>query len=127
MPSNFFLSHLIEKLKNNEDFNMTPGDQQRDFLYINDVINAMLLAQLEAANQNIFNVSSGIGKPVKDIALEVKQFLKSDSKINLGALNYRDNEVWKMIGDNSKIIETLGWKSKYTFSQGLQDYISSSI
>ncbi|MDB9721230.1 NAD(P)-dependent oxidoreductase [Winogradskyella sp.] len=124
MPDNFFMSQLMDKLKNNEDFNMTAGEQKRDFLYLKDVINAMLLAEGNAANQHIFNVCSGIGKPIKDIAFEVKQSLKSSSKINLGALQYQDNEVWEMIGDNSKIKKTLGWQPEYTFSQGLQDCVS---
>lgn len=127
LPNHFFISQLIEKLKMNADFDMTKGEQKRDFLYIKDVISALLLAQSSKANQGVFNVCSGQGACIKDIALELKSVLNSASHINFGALNYRNNEVWNMIGNHSKIKETLGWQPKYNFAQGLKDYLNQKL
>ena len=123
MSSNFFSSQLVEKLKSHEDFKMTEGAQQRDFLYITDVVNALLLAQHKKADQQIFNVCSGIGKPIKDIALVVKALLNSKTQIRFGAIPYRDNEVWNMTGDPSKITEVLGWRPTVGFQEGLEAYL----
>ncbi len=123
MSSNFFISQLVEKLKSHKDFEMTEGAQQRDFLYITDVVNALLLAQHTKADQQIFNVCSGVGKPIKDIALEVKALLNSKTQISFGAIPYRDNEVWNMTGDPSKITEVLGWRHAVGFQEGLEAYL----
>mgnify|MGYP005992192335 CR=1 FL=1 len=109
MPKSFFLPQLIEKLKNDEDFDMTFGEQKRDFLHITDILNAMILAVDEEAYNELFNVCSGEGKTIKEIALELKQLLKSKSSINFGKLPYRNNEVWEMIGDCSKLKQRLNF------------------
>lgn len=109
MPKSFFLPQLIEKLKNDEDFDMTFGEQKRDFLHVTDILKAMILAiDIEAYNE-LFNVCSGNGKTIKEIALDLKQLLKSKSDINFGKLPYRNNEVWEMIGDCSKLKQRLNF------------------
>lgn len=124
MGQQFFLSQLIETLKNNKEFNMTKGEQIRDFLYIKDVVQAMLMVNSEKANKKVFNVCSGQGKSIKEIALDIKNEVHSESKINFGALEYRDNEVWNMVGDNTLLRTTLGWEPKFTFKEGLKEYLS---
>ncbi len=111
MPKNFFLSQLVDKLRNNENFNMTKGEQKRDFLHVLDVLDAMILAVDEKAYNQVFNVCSGEGKTLKELAVEAKELLNSKSQINFGAIPYRKNEVWEMMGDNSKIRSKLGWKT----------------
>ena len=109
MPNQFFIPKLISALKNNENFNMTKGEQIRDFLFISDIIHALILATESNAYQEIFNVCSGDGVSIKELALKIKGKLKSVSKINFGAIPYRKNEVWEMVGDNSKLINNLGF------------------
>jgi nucleoside-diphosphate-sugar epimerase len=109
MPKNFFIPQLIEKLKDNKDFDMTLGEQKRDFLHISDILEAMILATDTIAYNELFNVCSGQGKTIKEIALELKQLLNSQAKINFGALPYRENEVWEMVGDCSKLKNQLNF------------------
>lgn len=112
MPTNFFPSQLKEKLSRNEDFPMTLGEQVRDYLYLSDVIEALLLAGVtEKANQ-LYNVCSGQGISIRELAEKAKIKLESKSNIQFGAIPYRSNEVWNMVGDNSKIKTNLGWSQK---------------
>jgi len=121
MPENFFIPQLIEKLKKNASFDMTFGEQKRDFLHISNVIEALILAIDTKAYNELFNVCSGKGKTIKEIALELKQLLKSKSKINFGVLPYRNNEVWEMVGDNKKIKETLKFYTNFDFKDFAYD------
>ena len=68
MPKNFFLPQLIDKLKKNEDFDMTFGEQKRDYLHIYDVVNALILALKKEAYNDIFNVCSMKGITIKNLA-----------------------------------------------------------
>lgn len=112
MSNSFFLPELVSKLKKNVDFDMTLGEQVRDYIHLNDVIEALTLAADEKANQQTFNVCSGDGKSLRELAMMFKRIIKSNSEINFGALPYRKNEVWNMVGDNSKIKKVLGWQPK---------------
>lgn len=112
MPSNFFPSQLKEKLSRNEDFSMTLGEQVRDYLYLSDVIDALLLAGITEHTNQVYNVCSGKGISIRELAEKAKTKMKSTSNIKFGALPYRNNEVWNMVGDNSKIQKKLGWRQK---------------
>jgi UDP-glucose 4-epimerase len=121
MPESFFIPQMINSLKRNEDFLMTKGEQIRDFLFIDDVVSALLMT---AKNTNSFNetmnVCSGKGTKLNELALEVSSRTKSKSKIILGAIPYRENEVWEMIGDNSKIKEKLGFIPQIGIEEGIK-------
>ena len=111
MPEYFFIPQLINALKDNRNFDMTMGEQKRDFVFITDVINALIIvASNMNANNQIFNVCSGESISLKELVLEMKKKLNSKSKINFGAIPYRDNEVWEMVGSNDKINKKLGFK-----------------
>ena len=112
MPTNFFPSQLKDKLNRNEDFPMTMGEQVRDYLYLSDVIEALLLAGVTEKTNQVYNVCSGQGVSIRELAEKAKTILGSTSNIQFGAIPYRNNEVWNMVGDNSKIKNYLGWSQK---------------
>ena len=49
--------------------------------------------------------------------------MKSSSEIEFGAYEYRNNEVWNMNGDNSKLLQ-LGFKPKYNLEQAINEIIN---
>ncbi|MGD1945218.1 MAG: NAD-dependent epimerase/dehydratase family protein [Croceivirga sp.] len=112
MPKTFFPSHLKEKLGQDEDFSMTLGEQVRDYLYLDDVVEALLLAGITDKTNEVYNVCSGEGLSIREFAEKAKAIMNSTSKIHYGAIPYRDNEVWNMVGENTKIKEYLGWSPK---------------
>ncbi len=113
MPDNFFIPQLIKKIRQNRDFDMTKGEQVRDILYIEDILQALIISLKNSAYNNVFNVCSGKGHSIKKISLEIKKSLNSKTKLNFGSLPYRDNEIWKMVGDNIKIKDKLNFKVNY--------------
>ena len=124
MPAEFFIPQLIESLKTQEKFDMTEGGQIRDFLHIDDVISALVLAgqQTEPTNE-IYNVCSGTGVTLKELVKTIQNELKSNCKINFGALPYRANEVWNMVGDNTKIEKELGFIPKYKIEAAVRKVV----
>jgi nucleoside-diphosphate-sugar epimerase len=121
MPDNFFISQLLTAQKNNIPFKMTGGEQIRDYLYIDDVISALVLAATNENSKNeIFNVCSGKGFALKVIANEITSKIKSDFIVSFGAIPYRKNEIWNMVGDNSKIKRILGFYPKYNLPEAIE-------
>jgi UDP-glucose 4-epimerase len=125
MSEEFFIPQLLKALKNDETFKMTKGEQERDFLYIDDIIQALLLTvNNEKAKNEIFNVCSGNSVTLKDFAVECKHIINSNSTIDFGALPYRENEVWNMVGDNSKIKRELGFKVNFDVKEIIKEIVS---
>ena len=125
MHEEFFIPQLLKALKNNGTFKMTKGEQERDFLYIDDIIQALLLTiNNEKAKNEIFNVCSNKSVMLKDFAIDCKHIMNSNSKIDFGALPYRENEVWNMVGDNSKIKRFLGFKVNFDVKEIIREIVS---
>jgi len=123
MSENFFINEMVNTLKKGTDFKMTLGEQYRDFLYVDDVVSA--LVQI-GGNENVYgemlNVCSGEGTKIKDIALEVQKYF--EAKVLLGALPYRENEVWEMIGDATKLNKIVTFTPKIALSEGIKTLMS---
>lgn len=121
MSEDFFIPQMIGTLKRNEDFKMTKGEQKRDFMFIDDVIQALLLAgKNKSAYRDTFNVCSGTGTFLKNIAHAVTTKIESKGTVLFGAIPYRNNEIWEMIGDNGKIKKKLGFTLITDLEQGIE-------
>lgn len=125
MSDDFFISQMVNSLRNGQDFLMTKGEQKRDFLYIKDVITALILVVEKKESYNeTFNVCSGTGSSIASIASFVNQKMGATASIKLGALAYRENEVWEMIGSAAKINKKLEFVPEYNLHEGLAKIIN---
>ncbi len=105
----------------NTNINLSPGNQRRDFIYIDDVCDAYLRALKlgDKLTGEICNVGTGNEYTNSEI---VKTFFKVANKkttINKGAYPKRnwDTPHWK--ADISHVKKVLGWKPASTIDKGL--------
>ncbi|WP_455145037.1 NAD-dependent epimerase/dehydratase family protein [Brachyspira pilosicoli] len=92
-PQNRFLSTIINKLKSNEDVNLTEGSQMRDFIYIEDVINGIdIIIKSNLKGYHNIPLGSGEGISIRELVEYLKSVLNSKSKLNFGAIALRKNE-----------------------------------
>ncbi len=127
MSEDFFISQMINTLKRGEDFLMTKGEQTRDFLFVEDVIRAMVLAaEKPTACNETFNVCSGTGTPIASLAELINRKQTGTAKIKTGALPYRENEVWEMVGAIAKSKEKLGFNPDYSLNEGIEKILKTS-
>lgn len=123
-----FISIMIQRLKNNESsIDLTAGEQKRDFIYFEDVIDAYELiikkvAEFES-NYNNFEVGSGKLISIRELLVLLKKLTKSTTKLNFGVLPYRTNELMKSQTEISKLLE-LGWSPKTKIERGLINTIN---
>ncbi|MGK7925063.1 MAG: NAD-dependent epimerase/dehydratase family protein [Spirulina sp.] len=98
----------------------------RDYVYIDDVIEAYLLAAMmnTAELGAVFNVGTGIQTTLRDVVEIARRVLKINAKPQWGSMPDRqwDTTVW--VADNRKIQEELGWTPVYTFEQGFQEMVN---
>ena len=130
-PSTFF-SYIFNEIKNNANkIYLTKGEQERDFIYIDDVITAFckIIANYKKFNLGFHNIDVGLGDPhpIKEIAILIAKKLNYDlNKLKFGALEYRDNEIMKSKA-NITILKKLGWKPKYNLKTGINRAISKEM
>jgi nucleoside-diphosphate-sugar epimerase len=116
----FFIIEAIHKLLLNEDFDMTGGEQTRDYLYIDDLVAALIeLSQSGKMLGEEVNVSTGVEHQLKEVILFLLKATHSKSQINFGALSYRQNEIMRYVCDNTKITSNTNWRPKVSLEEGL--------
>ncbi|MBD3322820.1 MAG: NAD-dependent epimerase/dehydratase family protein [Chitinivibrionales bacterium] len=119
-----FIPSLITKLLDGEQFDMTKGEQVRDFVYIDDFMRLLQRAMTKKDISGMFNVGTGNAPLMKDVALIAEELTGIKGKINLGGLSYREHEVWEYCLDITKTKNTFGWSPEINLRQGLQNAIS---
>ena len=107
MPPTFFLSQLEDSLMKKIPFEMTGGEQKRDYIHINELIELMLkIVSNSKCNHEIINICRGEATAIKELAIKIANQHDKLHLLRIGALPYRHNEVWEMIGDN-KLLQDL--------------------
>jgi UDP-glucose 4-epimerase len=120
---NRFMPVVINSCKNNKDFPCSHGRQYRDFLYIDDLIDAIfLILRNPKATGEIFNVGSGKPLKIRNIIKKILSYYRS-GKPQFGAIKLRKEEQMKIYPDIFKARRTLNWKPKINFLDGLKKTI----
>lgn len=118
-----FVGVWIRCLLEGKAFEVWGGEQLRDFNYVEDVVDAFLMAaQDERADGQVFNLGSDEVVSLKELAytliqanegvgkFEIKEFPIERKKIDIG----------DYYSDYSSIARTLGWKPHVSLSEGLK-------
>ena len=109
-----------------EDFLMTGGEQGRDWIYVDDVVEGYIRASLaEAAIGQTINLCTGKERTVREVVEKVLELMGNPIHPLIGALPYRQGEVWHLVGDNAKARELLGWEPRVTLEEGLRRTVFS--
>jgi len=120
--------HLIvlKQFRNNvSHIKTTKGEQERAFIYIDDLIEAILcIVKYESKKEKFEFVEYEIGPDynikIKDVLNTMKKLTNSTSEIDFGAIPYRKNEEMKSNCNNSKL-KSIGWKQKVLiFEEGIK-------
>jgi len=117
----------IEKFELNYANVKTPdGSPIRDYVNVVDLADAHVKALawlLREKKGEIFNLGTGSGNSVLEIIKTVKEHTGKDFPVNMSN-DRRLDEADKMVADNKKAKEMLGWEPKRTIAQSVDSLIS---
>ncbi len=130
-----FVPWLLDQIINSrEEIKLTPGDQKRDFVYIDDVVSAYILLLNKTAmlpKWNKFDVGTNQLVTVKEFIRSLQSVVKTrmginiEKRLNFGAIPYRDGEIMEPVVNNSALIQ-MGWRPKMTIVDGLKEILKEA-
>ena len=124
-PETMFIPSLVTTLAKNQTFEMTLGEQTRNFIYIDDLIEYLIMASTsKKCIGQIINIGNENVKVI-DIARKVGQKMNKLHLIKPGSKNYRRNEIMKYEVDINKSIKLFKWKPVVTLDEGLDKIIEN--
>jgi len=114
------IPHTILSAIDGRDVAITRGDQQRDFIYIDDVVDALSMAGMgDLPSGSVFNIGSGVGTPVLQVVERILKMMGNPVKVVVGALQTRADEIIEMSADTSLARRVLGWVPTISLDEGL--------
>ena len=121
---NLFIHDFIGKINGSSSkiILMGSGDQTRDYVYISDLVDGIILIASSGKSGEDYNICSGTPIKIRDIAHMILEELNiNEKKVIFDKKEYPgDIEHW--YGDNSKIA-SLGFKQSITFRDGMKKII----
>ncbi len=125
-----FIPYLLDKcLMKPTIIELTEGDQKRDFIYIDDLVNAcnVIIKNLsEIGGFKSIPIGSGEVVSIKDVALLIHRLAGSKAVLKFGALPYRSNEVMHSKADID-YLKKLGWMPKISFNSGMNRVVAHEM
>jgi UDP-glucose 4-epimerase len=96
------------------------GNQERDFVFVDDVVDANMLA-INKGNGGSFNIGTGEKTSVNQIFESLQSIIGYRWGPEHGPARHGD--VYKISLDSSKAIRDLGWKPKMEMAEGLSQTV----
>jgi nucleoside-diphosphate-sugar epimerase len=119
--------YLARCLRDRTVARLTGGEQFRDFLYIDDVVNAFVTAaRSPLGHYSAYNICSGEPVSVRSAGEKLACIMGASlDNLHFGALPYRPNEEMWIVGENERFVKATGWSQSLTLEEGLRRYVEA--
>lgn len=125
-----FTSYVINACTNNvPKLPLTLGEQKRDFIYIDDVVNAYVKILENLTNlgeQQHIELGSGTPICIKDFVKAVHRLTQSKTELLFGQVPYRENDEMCMVA-NTEFLKSLGWVSMFDIEAGIKKTLGMGL
>ena len=116
------ITKFIEQIHSNRDLTIFGnGSQSRDFISVNEIVKANLLAMESKTEFALLNIGSGVSVSVKELA----QLMIKLSGKSLG-INYKsaiEGDIQNSLADVSFTKKIIGWTNDTTLEHGMKSLI----
>ena len=121
----FLIPELIDKFYGSEqEVSVKDVSPKRDYVYISDVIDALILTLKINESFTVFNIGSGYSLSVAEIIDKIKTISGIDKKV-VSSNEQRVNEIPNTVADIKLAYEKLGWKPKVNFEEGIKEILKT--
>ena len=122
-PYTGILSIFSTRIKNHNGINIfEDGNETRDFVYIEDVVDATILGlEVPEASGCVFNVGTGVATDVLTVANTLCEKYGIEVPITVSG-NYRLGDIRHNFADITLARQILGFEPKWSFSDGIEQF-----
>ena len=112
---------FVKAILNNEEITVFgDGTQTRDFTYVDDAVEANILAAESGSVGEVFNIGGGSRISVNDLINEIEKFVGKRARVKY--VEKQKGDVRDTLADTS-IVKNLGWDPKVDIKEGLKRFV----
>lgn len=119
-PYSGVLSIITKCLKDDQDFLLYgDGKQTRDFIYVEDVVNALIEVSKLDIDSDVYNIANGKETSLIEMIRTYESI--SGKKLKIVRKAERNGDITRSVADTSKL-RSIGFKTKWSLADGLKQY-----
>jgi nucleoside-diphosphate-sugar epimerase len=124
-----FTTHVLRACRDNAArLALTPGEQRRDFIHVDDVVHAydrIVQRRDDFAAADAIDVGSGDAVRMRDFVELVHRLAGAATALDFGAVPYRENEAMLCLADTRRL-SSLGWTPRFDLESGLRQTLQQA-
>ena len=115
------ISMVMEALAAGREIDVTEGKQTRDFVFIDDVVDSILLSlTAPGLAGEVWNVGSGEVVTVRDCLERIEAITATEGLVLYGARPYISREIFRYESEVESTYKALGWRPSVLLNEGLR-------
>jgi len=115
----FLIPSLINQVRSKNTVSVQNLEPRRDFIYIDDLVDAIIKAMEIQLDFDIFNIGSGVSYSVAELIEIIQNIQGTSAGVKVDG-ERRIGEVMDTQADITKAFDVLGWSPKYSLYSGLE-------
>lgn len=124
--AHFLIPHILNQVLARQTIRVKDLEPRRDYLYIDDLVDALVKTSRGSGGYNVFNIGSGASMSVRELIDEIQAVAQTKLEV-AGGGEVRRNEIDDVFADIGKAKALLDWTPKFTFRQGVERMIIADM
>lgn len=120
------LPYALRQARRGLPADLSGGDQLRDFVYVADVVDAVLRAlRVDAPGCHEFNIGTGEGARLRDVLEYMADLCGARHLFRFGVRPYRPGEPMEQVADRERALRVLGWAPTVSWRDGVRRAVAA--
>lgn len=120
---NNLITYTIKSLLHEEKASYTKLEQRWDYVYIDDLINAMLLVGERGKTNEVYAIGSGDERQLSEYVTVIKDKIAPDAVLGIGEIPYKTARIDNSLVEIDKLQEDTGFVPQVSFERGIETTI----
>jgi len=120
----FLIPSIVFQALYRDEIRVLDLKPKRDYIYIDDLVDALMRTLKSSGGLHIYNVGSGASHSVAEV-IDVVQRCCGTRKSIISEERERNNEIVDVVCDASRIMRDLGWLPRISLEDGISRVIAS--
>ncbi len=124
-PANFLIPSIIRQVLAGDVIKVNDLEPKRDYIYIDDLVQAISKALHFNGKFEVFNIGSGVSHSVAELIKLVQGLKKTNYPLRSQA-ERRKGEIMDTVADITKAKRKLDWVPRWTLLEGLEEMLNKN-
>ncbi len=120
---NTLISYVIRELKAGRSPELTKCEQIWDYLYADDVGDAILAIAEKGIDGKAYPLGSGKGRKLSEYVEDIRRIINPTVEVKFGAKDYYPHQPMCLVADLKELIKDTSWRPIFTFDKGILDLL----